>query len=73
MNAAETAKIDGYLFGEMNEADRDKFDQEMMTDDELFYDVAERENGKRERTLGHVWIGGGLTPPPDDALLHVGG
>src|SRR5687767_7907027 len=51
MNAAETAKIDGYLFGEMNEADRDKFDQEMMTDDELFYDVAERENELVDRYL----------------------
>ena len=36
------------------------------------HDVAERQDGKSERTIGHMRIGGRLTPPLDDALLHVG-
>ena len=40
----QTSKIDIYLLGEMNEADRDNFEQEIMANDTLFYEVAEREN-----------------------------
>lgn len=36
--------IDSYLFNEMSDAEREKFEAEFIGDDELFYRIADREN-----------------------------
>ena len=36
--------IDAYLFNEMPEQEREKFEETMLGDDDMFYEIAEREN-----------------------------
>ncbi len=44
MSPERSAAIDDYLLGDMDEQASDKFEQEIMANDELFYEIAEREN-----------------------------
>ena len=44
MNPERTADIDNYLFGEMSKESHDTFEDQLLSSDELFYEVAEREN-----------------------------
>lgn len=37
-------QIDKYLFSEMPESEREKFEDRFVSDDDLFYEIAEREN-----------------------------
>lgn len=55
MNRERSAMIDNYLFGKMNTGDLESFEQQLMTDDALIFEVAEREN-----ELADLYAGGKL-------------
>ena len=42
-------QIDKYLLGEMSESEREKFEDGFVSDDGLFYEIAERENDLVDR------------------------
>ena len=44
MNPERHAEIDNYLFGEMSTESLDAFEQQLLENDELFHEIAEREN-----------------------------
>jgi hypothetical protein len=44
MSTEQSAKIDSYLLGRMSEAEREKFEDLLLADDGLVYEIAEREN-----------------------------
>jgi hypothetical protein len=44
-----SARIDNYLFGEMNAQDHEKFESAMLENDEVYFEVVERENDLVDR------------------------
>jgi len=44
MTENESARIDHYLFGEMNDSEREVFEDLLLANDELYYSTADREN-----------------------------
>lgn len=44
-----SARIDDYLFGEMNAQDHEKFESAMLENDEVYFEVVERENDLVDR------------------------
>jgi hypothetical protein len=55
MNAETSAKIDSYIFGEMSEPEQGNFEQQLLANNDFFYEVAERENA-----LVDAFVRGGL-------------
>lgn len=53
--------IDSYLFSEMSEAEREKFEAQFVGDDELFYRIADRENDLVDRYVKGELHGDELT------------
>ena len=51
-----TKEIDGYLFNEMSEREREKFEERFVENEELFFEVAEREN-----ELADQYVNGNLS------------
>ena len=58
MTAEQIATIDRYLLGEMNEFELNGFEDELVADDVLFYEVADREN-----ELVDLYVRGKMTDP----------
>jgi len=55
MNREGPAMIDNYLFGKMSDSELESIEQQLMTDDALIFEVAEREN-----ELVDMYVGGRL-------------
>jgi len=55
MNRERSAMVDNYLFGKMGDSELESFEQQLMTDDALIFEVAEREN-----ELVDMYVGGKL-------------
>jgi len=55
MNRERSAMIDNYLFGKISNSELESFEQQLMTDDALIFEVAEREN-----ELVDMYVGGKL-------------
>ncbi len=54
MTDNESARIDQYLFGEMSDAERERFEDRMLADDTLFYSAADRENELVDRHVANL-------------------
>jgi len=55
MNRERSAMIDNYLFGKISNSELESFEQQLMTDDALIFEVAQREN-----ELVDMYVGGKL-------------
>lgn len=57
----EQTKIDSYLFNEMPDAEREQIEEDLLSDDDLFYEIATRENDLVDRYVAGELAGDALT------------